>query len=339
MNLGDYVEHVRLGASGLKVSRLCLGTMMFGGPAEPEDCNWIIGSARDAGINFIDTADVYQEGRSEEVLSGLLNPGRDSWVLASKTGLPVGPGPNQSGLSRKWMIQGVEASLQRLKTDYIDLLYLHRDDEATPVEEMVLALADLIRDGKIRYWGMSNFHAWRIGEYVSVAKRLGVPGPIALQPLYNILNRQVEVEVLPVCQYHGIGVMAYSPLARGVLTGKYPPGSPPPVDSRAGRKDRRIMQTEFRPESLVLAQQLSSHATARGMSAGQFALAWVLNNRLITGVIAGPRTFDQWSEYMGALAQLLTQEDEMLVDSLVTPGHCSTPGYTDPAYPVRGRVT
>ncbi|WP_252508622.1 aldo/keto reductase [Magnetospira sp. QH-2] len=338
MNLGDNIEYVRLGASGLKVSRLCLGTMMFGGPTEADDCNWIMSSARDVGVNFVDTADIYQNGRSEEVLADLIAADRDSWVLASKTGSPMGKGPNQGGLGRKWMIEGVEGSLRRLHTDTIDLLYLHRDDEAVPVEEVVLTLAGLIQSGKIRYWGMSNFKAWRIADYVATAQRLGVPGPVAVQPLYNILNRQAEVETLPASLYHGLGVVPYSPLARGVLSGKYEPGGTPPADSRAGRQDRRILQTEYRPESLVLAQQLSEHAVARGMTPAQFAFNWVLNNRLVASAIAGPRTFDQWTEYLGALAHVLAPEDEAIVDGLVPPGHASTPGYTDPAYPVRGRL-
>lgn len=159
------------------------------------------------------------------------------------------------------------------------------------------------------------------------------------QPYYNAMNRMPEIEQLPACAALGLGVFPYSPLARGVLTGKYRPDAPPPGDTRAGRNDKRMMETEFRPESLRIAQVLADHAKARGITPGRFAVAWVLNNRLVTGVIAGPRTEAQWDDYVGALDYRFTPEDEALVDSLVPPGHPSTPGYNDPAYPLEGRVT
>ncbi len=158
------------------------------------------------------------------------------------------------------------------------------------------------------------------------------------QPYYNLLNRMPEVEVLPACAHYGIGVTPYSPIARGVLTGKYVPGQAPPAGTRAGRADKRMAQTEFREESLQIAQTLMKHAQARGVTLAQFATAWVLANRAVSAVIAGPRTFEQWCDYLPALGYCVTSEDEALVDSLVRPGHPSTPGYTDPAYPLNGRV-
>ncbi len=185
---------------------------------------------------------------------------------------------------------------------------------------------------------MSNYRGWRIAEVVNLCRRAGIPQPVVCQPYYNAMDRTSEVEILPACAHYGLGVVPYSPLARGVLTGKYQPGVEPPTDTRAGRKDKRMLETEFRSESLEIAQRIKRHAEARGMTAGQFAVNWVLNNSIVTAVLAGPRTTGQWNEYLGALEHRLEPEDEALVDSLVRPGHPSTPGYTDPRYPFFGRA-
>jgi aryl-alcohol dehydrogenase-like predicted oxidoreductase len=332
------MQYLNLGRSGLKVSPICLGTMMFGGQTNEATSKRIVDRARDAGVNFIDTADAYNEGRSEEVTGGAIAAERNAWVLATKVANPMGPGPNGRGLSRKWIMQAAEASLRRLGTDHIDIYYLHKEDHSTPLAETVQALGDLVRQGKIRYVGVSNYRSWRVAEICRLCDEAGLGRPVVSQPHYNALNRMPETEHLPACAYYGLGIVPYSPLARGVLTGKYRPDAPPPEDTRAGRGDRRIMQTEWRPESLAIAQQLKAHAEERGMTAGQFAVAWVLNNRLITSVIAGPRTEDQWGEYLGALECSLTAADEALVDTLVIAGHPSTPGYNDPAYPLEGRI-
>ena len=326
----------KLGASGLDVSALCLGTMMFGGPTDETTAAEIVGSARDAGVNFIDTADVYTDGRSEEIVGRLIAPDRNRWVLATKLG--NGAGPNARGLSRKWMMQAVDASLKRLATDRIDILYLHREDHGTPLAETVLALGDLVRAGKILYFGVSNFRSWRIAEICNLCDRHGLQRPVVSQPYYNAMNRMPEVEHLPACGFYGLGVVPYSPLARGILTGKYNPDAPPGNDTRAGRHDARMMQTEWRPESLRLAQEIAAHAKARGMTPGQFAFAWVLNNTLVTSAIGGPRTMEQWQDYLGAVDVTFTPEDEALVNRLVVTGHPSTPGYNDPQYPIEGRV-
>ncbi|CAG4916976.1 1-deoxyxylulose-5-phosphate synthase YajO [Paraburkholderia saeva] len=199
------------------------------------------------------------------------------------------------------------------------------------------AVGDLIRQGKIRYFGVSNFKGWRIAEIARLADQLGIDRPVASEPLYNIVDRTAEVEQLPAASHYGLGVVSYSPLARGVLSGKYAADASPPADSRAGRGDRRIQQTEWRPESLSIAQTIAAHAAQRGTTSIAFALAWVLRNRLISATIAGPRTEAQWDSYVEALKLQLGPDDEKLVDSLVTPGHASTPGYTDPGYPVEGR--
>jgi aryl-alcohol dehydrogenase (NADP+) len=332
------MQYRRLGRSGLKVSPLCLGTMMFGGETDEQTAQKIVRHAFEAGVNFIDSADAYSNGRSEEVTGRAIAGERERWVVATKVANQVGQGPNGGGLSRKWVMTAVEGSLRRLGTDYVDIYYLHKEDHDTPLEETVHALADLVRAGKIRYFGVSNYRAWRVAELHRLAREAGIDGPVVSQPYYNAMNRMPEVEHLPACAHFGMGVVPYSPLARGVLTAKYDPISAPPADTRAGRADRRMMQTEWRRESLELAQEIKRHAETRGISASQFAVAWVLNNALVTGSIAGPRTFEQWEHYLGALDYRFTAEDEALIDRLVAPGHPSTPGYNDPAYPLEGRV-
>ncbi|WP_270936322.1 aldo/keto reductase [Falsiroseomonas oryzae] len=332
------MEYRNLGRAGLKVSPLCLGAMMFGGPTDEAEAQRIAAHAKEAGVNFIDTADAYNDGRSEEVTGRIVRAARGWWVVATKLANPVGPGPNDRGLSRRHCMDAVEASLGRLGLETIDILYLHKEDHATPLEETVRAVADMVGQGKILQFGVSNTRAWRIAEICRLCDEMGIDRPVVSQPLYNALNRQAEVEQLPVCGHYGLGVVPYSPLARGVLTGKYASQDTPPPGTRAARADKRMMETEFRPDSLRIAQVLRSHAEARGVTAGQFALAWVLNNRLVTAPIAGPRTLAQWEEYVGALAYRFTAEDEALVDGLVTAGHPSTPGYNDPAYPIEGRV-
>jgi len=327
----------RLGRSNLRVSPLCLGTMMFGGPTPDAEAASILASARERGLNFVDTADVYSKGESERVLGKLLHGQRDDWVLASKVGNKFDAAPNHSHYSRQWLVRSVENSLQRLQTDYMDILYLHRDYHEENLEEAVYALGDLIRSGKIRSFGVSNFHGWRIAEIVHLCRQLGVPQPAVCQPYYNLLNRGPEVEILPACDHYGLGVVPYSPIARGVLTGKYQPGQAPAADSRAGRGDARILATEFREESLAIARDLATHAAGRGVSAGHLATAWVLANPLVTSVIVGPRTLAQFEDYFGALEISVSKEEEALIDGWVSPGHPSSPGYNDPSYPFFGR--
>jgi len=312
--------------------------MMFGGPTDETTSGRIIVRAQEAGINFIDTADAYNHGRSEEVVGRAIGPERSWWILATKLANPTSDSPNDRGLSRRRTFNAVEASLRRLGTDVIDILYLHKEDHTTPLDETVRALADLLRQGKIRYFGVSNFRAWRVAEICRLCDLVGIDRPVVSQPYYNLLNRMPEVEHLPMCAHYGLGVAPYSPLARGVLTGKYGTQEPPGADTRAGRQDKRIMETEWRPESLQIAGELAKHASSRGITPGQFAFAWVLNNRIVTAPIAGPRTEPQWEDYLTALGYNFTEEDEALVNRLVTPGHASTPGYNDPSYPIEGRV-
>ncbi|QDL38702.1 aldo/keto reductase [Rhodoferax sediminis] len=333
------MEYRRLGRSGLKVSPLCLGAMMFGDQTDEATSHQIIARAREAGVNFIDTADAYGAGKSEEIVGRAVHGDRDRWVLATKVGYPADSAiPTGADLSRKYVMRAAEQSLRRLGTDYIDLYYLHRDDASTPLEETVRAIADLQRQGKIRYFGVSNFRAWRLAELVRLCMDAGIDRPAACQPQYNAMNRMPEAELLPACQSYGIGVVPYSPLARGVLTGKYASVEQLPEGSRAARGDRRTLQTELRHESIELALQIKAHAQSRGNTTSHFAINWVLNNALVNAVIAGPRTPQQWEDYLEALKAPFTAEDEALVNQLVPAGHPSTPGFTDPQYPVTGRV-
>ena len=333
------MQYRELGRSGLKVSPLCLGAMMFGGATNEADSQAIVARAREQGINFIDTADAYNNGASESVVGRAIAAARGWWVVATKLANPTDAeaGPNGSGLSRRHAMRATEASLRRLGIDTIDVLYWHKEDHATPLGESVRAMEDLISAGKIQYFGVSNFRAWRIAEICRLCDEAGIDRPVVSQPLYNAMNRMVEVEHLPACAAYGLGVFPYSPLARGVLTGKYQPNVAPAEGTRAARRDKRMMETEWRPESLAIAAEFGARARALGITPGQWALAWVLRNRLVTGVIAGPRTMEQWEEYVPAIEVRLGPEDEALVDRLVAPGHPSTPGYNDPAYPLEGR--
>lgn len=332
------MDYVRLGRSGLKVSPICIGTMTYGSVTDESVAQRIVDKARDFGINFIDTADAYNNGISEEIVGRAIAAARSRWIVATKVGNHIGTEPNDGGLSRFWIRRSAEGSARRLGIDSIDIYYLHKEDHATPLAETIRAIADLIRSGLIRYFGVSNYRAWRIAEICRLCDELGIDRPIVSQPYYNALNRMPEVEHLPACAHYGLGVVPYSPVARGVLTGKYAAGETPPSDSRAGRNDKRIMQTEWRLESIDIAKTIKQYAERRGITATQFAVSWLLNNRIVTGIVAGPRNEVQLDDYVRALNYRFTLDDEELVDRLVTMGHPSTLGYNDPAYPIEGRL-
>ena len=330
----------KLGRSGIRVSEICLGTMMFGGPTDEAEAKRIVDHAYDHGVNFIDTADVYTDGRSEAVTGRAIKANRHDWVLATKVANVIKDDKGRvigGGLSRRWITRAVDISLARLGTDHIDLYYTHKVDADVAWDDVVSTMGDLIRAGKIGAWGVSNVRAWHIPEIVHQCRLQNVPQPIALQPYYNLLNRQPEVELLSAAHFYGLGVASYSPIARGILTAKYVPGSNADPETRAGRADKRMLETEWRPESMKIAQELSQHVAARGGSLIHFAVQWVLNNRALSSVIAGPRTFEQWTGYTDYKTYKWTAEDEALVNKLVATGHPSTPGYTDPQYPLEGR--
>ncbi|WP_108662514.1 aldo/keto reductase [Acuticoccus kandeliae] len=327
---------LRLGRSGLLVSPLCLGTMTFGARTDERDAAIIYARAREAGINFIDTADTYNSGKSEEIVGRLVASERDEIVLATKASNPFGNNPNHRGLSRAWLMTEVPRSLKRLGTDRIDVLYLHKEDPLTPLEETVRALEDLVRGGLIRYIGVSNHKAWRVAEIVRYCDQANITRPVVCQPYYHALNRTIEVELLPACAAYDIAVFPYSPLARGVLSGKYS-GSSVPADSRAAVSDKRILETDFQPESLAAAEKIVAHAKARGVNPSAFAIAFVLANPMVTGAIAGPRTLEQLEAYLEAVDVVWTAEDEAAVEAVVPAGAHAIPHYVDPQYPVEGR--
>ena len=332
------MEYRTLGRAGVKVSPLCLGTMMFGGPTDEKDSIRIIHKALDAGINFMDTANVYNDGESERIIGKAVRDNREKWVIATKVHGNMGDDVNASGSHRFHIMSAVEASLKRLETDHIDVYYLHRWDASTRIAESLRALDDCVRQGKVRYIACSNFQAWRICEALWTSEKQGLEEFVCVQPLYNIVNRDPEVELLPFCEQYGVGVVPYSPLARGVLSGKYLSGTKPPEGSRAARKDRRILQTELREESYEVAQRLKPLADAHGKTLTQFSLAWVLANSVITSAIIGPRTMEQLEDNLGCLDCTLTETDEATINELVPPGEHTGKGYNDPAYPVLGRL-
>ncbi len=331
------MDYHYIGNSGLRVSRVCLGTMNFGATTNENAARKIIDQARGAGVNFIDTADAYGQGKSESMVGKLIRKDRGDWVLATKVGQQDGPPERKKGLSRKWMMEAIDLSLERLGTDYVDIYYMHHVDWDTPLAESVEAMGDIIGAGKALYWGFSNHRAWQVGELIRLCEETGTPRPVIAQPLYNIAMRGIETDLLPACEYYGIGVAPYSPLARGLLTGKYSPKGKPPANSRAGRGDNSLLNRDFKPESFAVVGRLEKHLTKRSMSVMDFAILWLLNSANVTSVIAGPRTLGQWKDYLGALAHEFTAEDEALVNELVAPGHAAAPGYTWARYPVMGR--
>lgn len=327
----------RLGRSGLVVSRLVLGTMNFGDRTGEADAARIIGAAAEAGVNFIDTADTYADGRSEEIVGRAIAADRQRWILATKVANRNGPGLNDGGLSRRWLLHEVHQSLRRLRTDFIDILYLHVEDPDTPMEETVRALGQLQRDGAIRYFGVSNHSAWRIAALCALCDEEGIDRPIVLQPLYHALDRTAERELFPACRHFGLGVAAYSPTARGILSGKYRPDAPPPAESRVAVADKRILESAYRPEAVAAAASIANHAARRGIQPTAYAIAWVLANHYVTSCIIGPRTVQQWEAYLEALDVVWSPDDEKAVDEIVPRGGVAVPNMIDPKFPVAGR--
>ncbi len=330
---------IQLGRSGLRVSPMCLGTMMFGGATDLATSRQIADRCLDRGVFFWDTADMYGKGSSEEVCGALLKGRRQQVVLATKVFADMGPGVNDRGLSARNIIAACDASLRRLGTDYIDLYYLHLPDHTVLIDETLRAIEDLVRSGRVRYVGCSNYRAWEIVELLHTARAHGFSPIIAAQPLYNIVNRDVEVELLPMAERYGLGVVSYSSLARGVLTGKYTWNGTPPAGSRLDRADPRFLRAEWRQPSVEVAAALVPLAAERGCTPGQLATAWVMANKRIHSVIIGPKTVAQAEESLGAADVIIDAALEEAVDALVPPGSHSGCGWPDADYcPVTGRV-
>jgi voltage-dependent potassium channel beta subunit len=292
------VEYRRLGRSGLKVSEICLGTWLtFGGRVDDRAASTLVNRAFELGINFIDTADVYELGKAEAALGRALEEiPRKDYVLASKVYFPTGPGPNDRGLSRKHIHDTVHTSLERLKTSYIDLFQCHRYDEETPVEETVRAFDDLIRQGKILHWGTSFWTAAQIEEAMDVAGRLGAQPPVSEQPPYSLLNRDIEAEVIPACARHGVGILPFSPLAQGVLTGKYVDGAKPDGSRLADGKRNVFMGKYFEEDRPDRVRRFVKLAEKVAVSPARIAIAWILRRKEISSIIVGATDVHQLEE-------------------------------------------
>lgn len=318
------MEYRKLGRTGVKVSPLCLGCMMFGGSTSAEDSYAIIDRAIDAGINFLDTANVYSRGRSEEVTGEALkrNGKRDALVLATKVhGAMDDHDPNMQGNTRRHIIQQCDASLRRLQTDYIDLYQIHRPQSDVPIDETLRALDDLVRAGKVRYIGTSTYGAWQILESLWVAKELGLNRFVCEQPPYNILDRRIERELLPMCETYGIATIPWSPLAGGLLTGKYKRSETAPTGSRFGNLDKHPwIAHRYHDGIFDVLEPLEALAAEKGCSPAQFSLAWCMHQRVVTSPIIGPRTMAQLEDNLGAPAVHVSDEDRDRIDEIVPPG-------------------
>ncbi len=327
------MQYRNLGRTGIQVSPYCLGTMMFGGVAnaDHDECVRMIHKALDFGINFIDTADAYHQGESEEIVGKALKGRRDDVVLATKASLPMGDDPNRRGGSRRWLTRAVEDALRRLRTDHIDLFQIHRLSPDTDIEETLSVLSDLMREGKVRAIGASTVPASDIVEAQWVAERRGLARFRTEQPPYSILNRSIEREVLPACQRYGMGAMAWSPLAKGMLTGKY----------RKGRAQPDSLRVHYFPQamsdaaSLDAVERLIPLAESAGLSLTHMALAFVVTHPAITSAIIGPRTPEQLDDLLDGAQVRLSDEILDRIDEIVPPGVDVAPleraGYIPPA--------
>ncbi len=320
------MEYRSLGRTGVMVSPLCLGAMNFGGPTDEETSIAIINRALDAGINFIDTANVYNSGESERIVGKALkeNGARDSVVLATKVHGQVGDGPNDQGNTRYHILKACEDSLRRLQTDHIDLYQLHRPSLTIPQDETLRALDDLVRAGKVRYIGCSTFPAWMVMEALATSERHNLARFISEQPPYNLLDRRIENELVPLAQRYGLAILPWSPLAGGILTGKYTldmiDNDAYPEGSRAERSGTWFRSRVTR-EGVIVAGKVQAMAEARGINAAQLATLWVKEQPAVTAPIIGPRTMQHLTDALAVLDQHLTEEDREVFDGLVHPGN------------------
>ncbi len=331
------MQHRPLGRTGVSVSQFCLGTMMFGSWGNPDhdESIRIIHAALDAGINFIDTADVYGAGESEEIVGKALAGRRDDVVLATKFHNPMGEDLNQRGNSRRWIMRAVEDSLRRLGTDWIDVYQVHRPDPSTDVEETLSALTDLVRQGKVRYIGSSTFPASQIVEAQVAARDRNLERFVTEQPPYSILVRGVEADVLPTCARHGMAVMSYSPLAGGWLSGRWRKDTGQQESSRAGRLPERFdLSNPYNQRKLDAVEELAQLAEQAGLTLIQLAIAFAASHPAITSPLIGPRTMEQLETQLAAADVVLSADVLDRIDEIVPPGITINPAdssFTNPA--------
>jgi aryl-alcohol dehydrogenase-like predicted oxidoreductase len=309
------MEQRQLGPSGLRVSAIGLGTNQFGGKVDQAGVTAILDRALELGVTFIDTADVYTQGRSEETIGVAVEGRRRDFILATKVASPVGQGPNDRGASRARIMDGVEASLRRLRTDYVDLYQIHRWDETTPIEETLRALDDLTRAGKARYIGASNFAAWQLARANAIAELRGWTTFVTIQPHYNMFERAVERELLPYCGAAGVGLLPYFPLAGGFLTGKYRRGEAAPPGSRG--ESSPSVQRYMTDANFAVVERLTGWAAERGHSMGELAHAWLLAHPPVCSVISGATSPDQVNSNAAAAAWRLSSDDLAEVNTIL----------------------
>jgi aryl-alcohol dehydrogenase-like predicted oxidoreductase len=307
------MEYRRLGNSGLKVSEIGLGGNVFGKWADEQTSIAVINHALDLGINYIDTADMYGQGLSEELIGKAVKNKRSRFIIATKFGYPMGDGPNQSGASRYYIMKAADASLRRLQTDYIDLYQVHLPDPATPIEETLRTLDDLVRAGKVRYIGCSNFAAWQLCEALWLSKVNNLHSFVTVQPRYNLLERQIETELVPCCQAYDIGIIPWGPLVGGFLTGKYRKGQEAPSGTRLSQP-YPLYDNIFTEANWNKLAKLEAFAAEHGHNVGELAIAWLLAKPWISTVIAGARKIEQVSANATAAEWKLTAEEGSKVD-------------------------
>jgi aryl-alcohol dehydrogenase-like predicted oxidoreductase len=318
------MQYRALGRSGMKVSSICLGTFNFANPTPEEESIRLVERAVAAGINFIDTSNNYTNGESERIVGrAIARIGRRcNIVVATKAHFSVGPGPNDSGNSRLHLIQACEDSLRRLGTDYIDLYQLHRPSFDIPVDETLGALTDLVRQGKVRYIGSSTFPSWKVMEALMVSELKGYERFVSEQPPYNLLDRRIENELVPLSQAHGIGIIPYAPMAQGVLAGRYD-ANDFPFDSRAARIGG-VFAERVTPSGINVGRRLADLGRARHISPAQLAVLWVMEQPGITAPIFGPRTLDQLEQILPVLHMKMSEDLRTACDALVPPGSAVT---------------
>lgn len=314
------MEYRLLGRTGVKVSPLCLGTMNFGGVTNEADSIRIIHTALEAGINFVDTANIYNQGESEVVTGKALIGRRDQVILATKVHGKIGEDINDQGNSRRHILKACEDSLRRLGTDYIDLYQIHRPNPEIPIDETLGALSDLVRAGKVRYIGCSTHPAWMVMEALLVSERAGFARYISEQPPYNLLDRRIENELIPLALRYNLAILPWAPLAQGILAGRYPAGSPLPEDSRAGRLAGSIYAERVNSNGILAGQRFVELAQAMGVSPGQLALTWCKDQEGVTSPIVGPRTLEHLTSLLPALEMSLSDEARKACDEINPPG-------------------
>jgi len=312
------MRYKKVGRTGLKVSEICLGTMTFGDQVGETEAINIMRSALAAGVNFFDTADMYVGGKSEQIVGKALKGERDSVVLASKVGNRMGPGANDIGLSRKHIMRAIEDSLRRLETDYLDLYYVHLPDYDTPIEETLRALDDLVHQGKVRHIACSNFRAWQLCKALWVSDVHDLVRFDCIQSPYNLLTRDIEYELLPLCASEGVGVSVYNPLAGGLLTGKHDPTKPPAKGTRFTLESLGPMYHEryWSPSNFEAVAHLKEIANEHGRNLIQFSLAWILSNETITSAICGASSVKQLEQNLGATEVRLSPEELAACDGV-----------------------